>query len=99
MPPTHTVRISESVGAPVAAQADLRAAEAQIEGGSHRAPQTGEARAERLEQAHALDLVDEPGNGHANEDGRLLDRADLAADVEAVVVGEGEGDALVGEAA
>src|SRR5207247_8921627 len=83
----------------VVTQADLRAAEAQFEGGAHRTPKAGEARAEGAEEPHTPDLVDESGNGHANEDGRLLDRADLAPDVEAVIVGEGERDALVGEAA
>ena len=61
-------------------------------------PGAGSARQNAPEEPHALDLVDEPGDGHADEDGRLLDRADLPADGQPVVVGEGERDALVGEA-
>jgi len=83
----------------VVAQADLRAAEEELEGGADEAAQAREARAEAVDHPHALDLVDEARDRHADEDGRLLDGADLPADVEPVVVAEGERDALIGEAA
>src|SRR6266511_4855320 len=81
----------------IMAEADLRASEAQLEGRAREAPEAREARAEAVEEPHALDLVDEARDRHADEDRRLLDGADLPTRVEPVVVGERERDALVGE--
>src|SRR6266511_2518693 len=81
----------------IMAEADLRASEAQLEGRAREAPEAREARAEAIEEPHALDLVDEARDRHADEDRRLLDGADLPTRVEPVVVGERERDALVGE--
>ncbi len=81
----------------VVAEADLRAPEEELEGGPQRRAEPGPPRGEGGEEPHALHLVDEPGDGHADEDGRLLDGADAAADVEPGVIGQGERDALVGE--
>ncbi len=82
----------------VVAQADLRAAEEQLEGGADEPGQARQPRGDPLEQAHPLHLVQQARDRHADEDGRLLNRADLPADAEPIVVGEGQGDALIGEA-
>src|SRR6266508_872266 len=83
----------------VVAEADLRAAEEKFEGRPDQPGQARRSRSERREQAQALDLVDEPRDGHADEDRGLLDRADLAADRQTIVIAERQRDALIRQSA
>ena len=79
----------------VVAEADLRATEGELEDGPQERGQPGGARAQPFEPPQTARLVDQPGDGHADEDGRLLDRAHAAADLQAREVRERERHALV----
>src|SRR5262245_36964781 len=80
------------------AEADLRAAEAELQQGPGPPARPSRESARRLvDEADASDLTDEPRQRHAGEHRRLLNGADPATSAERVPVRERQRDPLVGE--